>query len=169
VAEVGPYSPVGDHRVPHANGHMFRWLRGQPQSSRADFVLGVAATDLPLGLELARRVELRGADLRRVLARGFDLEISAIRHWLGRCLSLLGSDGLLGFLEELALAEPERAARAAYWLVPALYHRGLDDYHRASVERLFQQLAGAGAFGFRFEPPKQRRAEPGSVLSSGDS
>jgi hypothetical protein len=141
--EIGPYSPIDflrDHQVPHAKGNVLQWLRGQPQAFTADFILDVAASDLQLGLELAIKIELRGEDLRRVLARGFDLDPSSIRHWLNRCLLLLGSNGLLGFLEELASADPERVGRVACWLPSAFDKVGLVNYHTISLERLFQRL-----------------------------
>jgi hypothetical protein len=119
-------------------GHILRWLREQPMKARSEFILAVCDLDLLVGLELSKKVELRGPELRRVLARGLDLDVSSIRDWLHYCLKLLGTDGLLSFLEELVEIEPERVARTGYWLRFS-FRGGLEHYHQGSLDALYRR------------------------------
>jgi hypothetical protein len=124
--------------IPAKKGHIHRWLREQPMTVRSEFILAVCDRDLLVGLELSKKVELRGAELRRVLARGLDLDVSSIRSWLHYCRTLLGTDGLLSFLEELVEIESERVARTGYWLGFS-FRGGLDRYHRVSLDALYRR------------------------------
>jgi hypothetical protein len=135
---------IAGQDIPHKKGHMLRWLREQPMTVRSEFILAVCDLDLLVGLELSKKVELRGTALRRVLARGLDLDVSSIRVWLHYCRTLLGTDGLLSFLEELVEIEPERVKRTGYWLRFS-FRGGLDRYHQDSLDALYRRCAAVMA------------------------
>jgi hypothetical protein len=127
--------------IPAKKGHILRWLREQPMKARSEFILAVCDLDLLVGLELSKKVELRGPELRLLLAKGFDLDVSSIKDWLIHCFTLLGSDGLLSFLEELVETDPVRVARTQYYLVILFSKRPQYRYFQSSIDALYRRCA----------------------------
>jgi hypothetical protein len=132
---------IGGQGFPHKKRHILPWLREQPMKARSEFILAVCDLDLLVGLKLSKRVELRGAELRRVLARGFDLGVSSIKDWLIHCFTLLGSDGLLSFLEELVETDPVRVARTRHYLGILFSNRPQYQYFESSIDALYRRCA----------------------------